>query len=497
MRILTRISFVVTRARPCCNAIAVPGVDHSWPKPATRMTRTIDDGELLVILEILGKRADGLSRTQIQALSEVRSGHPLRSRTLQRRLSHLRAKELIEAKGEGRSVVYRLRDDVQLPHGEAGVDDIIPISARAAGVRRSVRRPVAERKPVGYRAEFLKSYVPGETWYLDQPERDRLHEMGATPGGLPTGVKYARGILDRLRIDLSWASGGLEGNTYTRLETWNLIEFGHRAEDKPDAEAQMILNHDAAIELLVDHSEGLGFDVLTFRNLHAVLAENLLADPRDEGRLRNRAVHVADSAYTPLGAPQRIEEVLLILLEKAEAIPDPFEQAFFVMVHVAYLQPFMDGNARLSRLAANIPLIKHDLCPLSFVDVPREIYADGLLGVYELGRIDLLKEVFVWAYERSSRQYGTVRPSRVEPNPFRLRYRSVLAEFLASIVRTSQPPTPLRIREAAADRVPPADLERFVELALGELMNLNEGNVARYRLLPAEFHEWSDRWRVG
>jgi Fic family protein len=41
------------------------------------------------------------------------------------------------------------------------------------------------------------------------------------------------------------------------------------------------------------------------------------------------------------------------------------------MVHLPYLQPFEGVNKRTSRLAANIPLIRHNLCPLSFIDVPQ------------------------------------------------------------------------------------------------------------------------------
>ncbi len=72
-------------------------------------------------------------------------------------------------------------------------------------------------------------------------------------------------------------------------------------------------------------------------------------------------------------------------MEQAEII-DPFEQAFFLMVHLPYLQPFEDVNKPVSRLAANIPLIRHNLCPLSFIDVPQQAYVDGMIGIYELNR---------------------------------------------------------------------------------------------------------------
>jgi hypothetical protein len=38
-----------------------------------------------------------------------------------------------------------------------------------------------------------------------------------------------RAILSRLLIDLSWASSHLEGNTYSRLDTRELIEHGKTA----------------------------------------------------------------------------------------------------------------------------------------------------------------------------------------------------------------------------------------------------------------------------
>jgi Fic family protein len=42
------------------------------------------------------------------------------------------------------------------------------------------------------------------------------------------------------------------------------------------------------------------------------------------------------------------------------------------MVQLPYLQPFDDVNKRVSRLSANIPLVKRNLSPLSFESVPRE-----------------------------------------------------------------------------------------------------------------------------
>jgi Fic family protein len=56
-------------------------------------------------------------------------------------------------------------------------------------------------------------------------------------------------------IDLSWNSSRLEGNTYSLLETERLLEQGETAEGKDAMETQMVLNHKAAIELLVEQAD--------------------------------------------------------------------------------------------------------------------------------------------------------------------------------------------------------------------------------------------------
>lgn len=139
-----------------------------------------------------------------------------------------------------------------------------------------------------YDEAFLRSYEPGNTWYLPVYLRERLHGIGKTPDPDRPAGTFARDIFERLLIDLAWASSRLEGNTYGRLDTKNLLELGVHAEGKHAADAQMILNHKKAIELLVEQAEDLDSNRYTVLNLHAALSENLLDDSRDEGRLRTR-----------------------------------------------------------------------------------------------------------------------------------------------------------------------------------------------------------------
>jgi fido (protein-threonine AMPylation protein) len=258
----------------------------------------------------------------------------------------------------------------------------------------------------------------------------------------------------------------------------------------------MLLNHKAAIEMLVDEAESIGFNRYTILNLHGLLSENLLDDPSASGRLRESPVGIGGTVYHPLEIPQVIRECFDQILATAEAIQDPFEQAFFAMVHLPYLQPFQDVNKRVSRLAANIPLIRFNLCPLSFVDVPQRDYVDGMLVVYELNRIELLREVFVWAYNRSCQRYSAVRQVLGEPDPFRLRYREPLKSVVGEVVRNAMDKAAATaFVHARAAAIPEEDRARFIEVAETELLSLHEGNFMRYRVRPSEFERWLEHWR--
>jgi hypothetical protein len=327
--------------------------------------------------------------------------------------------------------------------------------------------------------------------------RKKLAALGRTAGeAMPAGT-HLRKVLDRLLIDLSWNSSRLEGNTYSLLETQRLLEAGEAAEGKAAHETQMILNHKAAIELLAEHAGEIGFNRYTVCNLHALLSENLLLEPAAGGRLRAHAVGISGSVYLPPEVPSMIEECFDQILATATAITDPFEQAFFAMVQLPYLQPFEDVNKRVSRLAANIPLVQHNLGPLSFVDVPQPDYTHAILGVYELNRVDYLRDVFEWAYERSCARYAAVRQMLGEPNAFRLRHRERLKEVVAAVVRGSldKKAAAAFVRSEAEKLPEPAERARFAELAETELTSLHEGNFARYRLRPSEFEAWRKTWR--
>lgn len=462
------------------------------------MSRIVPAEEFDLIEQVISECPEGIGISALEKALALHLPKALNRRTLQRRLKRLLADKRIATEGESIAMVYKRAPSVDITAeplvaessigGEAEV--YVPVSPEGGIIRDLVRQPLMRRKPVGYQRSFLEEYEPGVTFYLSMSLRVQFHEMGRTSAGERPAGTYARGILNRLLIDLSWASSRLEGNTYNRLDTQNLIEFGQAAEGKDILETQMILNHKAAIEMLIEEADQIGFNPFTFRNLHAILSENLLHDEDTCGRLRRRAVDISGSVFHPLAMPQVLEDCFRLLLQKASAIPDPFEQAFFVMVQLPYLQPFEDVNKRVSRLGANIPLIRNNLCPLSFIDVPEQAYIDGTLAVYEFNQVDLLRDVFSWAYERSCQRYLAITQTMAEPDPFRIRYREALILVVQAIVRNRKMPSAQNVLRLAHELVPENDQEVFVKMVLEALQRIHEGSVARFRLKLSDFQAW-------
>ncbi len=463
------------------------------------MPLQVSDRELSDLLRIIAVRFRSASVKDLMAVPQL--GYP--KRTLQRRIDQLVSEGKLVPTGAGRARRYFVPEPEPDPVTSMVREDPVVykvsndwLSPAALEIRRTIQLPLSQRMPVGYQGSFLEAYQPNQTFYLPENLRHELEALGQVGlSRLPAGT-YLRQVMDRLLIDLSWNSSRLEGNTYSLLETQRLLEHGENAEGKGTRETQMILNHKAAIEMLADDAGEIAFNRYTICNLHALLSDNLLPDPGASGRVRSRPVGISGTVFHPLAVPQQIDERFEMILKKASMVRSPFEQAFFVMVHLPYLQPFEDVNKRVSRLAANIPLVRHNLCPLSFVDVDSYDYIGGLLGVYELNRVEYLRDVFAQAYRRSCARYSAVRQSLGDPDPFRLRHRAVIGSLVREVVQGGMDKRSAArwISDKSADSIPQAERAKLIEVVETELGCLHAGNIARYRLRPSEFDGWIKGW---
>lgn len=458
-----------------------------------RIARKQIENELSRIEEVLNAHASGLLQEEIGNAYARTFGESIAAHTLRRRIAILETRGRIRDDGKSRDRRY---------YAPSNAPDFLPsraadgVSSEGRKLRANVVRPLDQRTPVGYDIDWLRAYEPGKTAYLTPAVREHLGHVGRVSAEERAIGTFGRDILDRLLIDLAWASSRLEGNTYSLLDTENLIEFGQTAEGKDAAETQMILNHKRAIGYVVEQAEFPGISAHVIKTVHALLAENLVGDAAAEGALRRKPVTISSSAYLPTAVPQLIEEAFARIVGHLTHIDDPFERAFFALVHLPYLQPFVDVNKRTSRLVANIPLLHANLCPLSFIGANEDDYVCGTLAVYELRRVELLRDFFVTAYERSAKQYTIVRESIPAPDPIRLRYRDAISAAVQDVIHAGAAPNRSWLRARAAQLgIEGADGVAFVDAALNVLLGLNGSSAARCGLTEAAFLAWRSRFQ--
>lgn len=440
------------------------------------------------LLALLNTHSEGLSRGQIAE----KISFSITEKTLQRRLLSLvesaRARRVGQRKAARYYSISNLRDPstTYLKDIFGGV-----FSQKSQDKLQLLEAPVYSREKVTYNREFLHQYVPNQTAYVPEDMRAALLQSGKRFDQELAAGTYARQICQRLLIDLSYHSSRLEGNTYSLLDTQKLVEEGVSAEGKVQEETVMVMNHKEAIMFLVENAQDIQLDSLSMRNLHHLLSQDLLANPEACGHIRATAVDIGHSSYRPLTNPHVLRELFELVLQKAKKILDPFEQSFFLLLHLSYLQAFEDVNKRTSRLGCNIPFIKKNLCPLSFSDVTRDDYTSALLLFYETNDYEPLLELFAWAYGRSCEQYGVVKKSIGEIDAYRIQTRQQRKSVMGAVVRQGLHGTDAEaVIERYCKEHAIIQVERFSAMALADLSALHAGAIVGLGISEAQLEAW-------
>jgi Fic family protein len=208
--------------------------------------------------------------------------------------------------------------------------------------------------------------------------------------------------IERLNIDFSWKSSKIEGNTYSLLETEQLIKNQKEAPGHSKDEATMILNHKKALEYIGSNKkEFQSVSVSKIENIHSLLVDGLNVTKN----LRKTLVGITGTNYKPLDNEFQINEALEKTCKLINETKDTFEKAIILMLLIAYIQPFVDGNKRTSRLSGNAILQSFDSCPLSYRSMDEIEYKKAILLFYEQNNISYFKELFLKQFEFAVENY--------------------------------------------------------------------------------------------
>ena len=186
-------------------------------------------------------------------------------------------------------------------------------------------------------------------------------------------------------VDFVYTSAKIEGNTYDRLDTDNLLRLGITAGGKKHSDAIMLVNLRTAFDWVMNRAfDAAPMTLDTVCELHQMLMRDLLP-VHEQGIVRQTGVLIGATTYRPLPDAGRLRTEMGVLLDTAPTLADPVDRAIYLHCNAAYLQYFRDGNKRTARMLQTLALVQAGRLPLFFADTLIDRYQRATVTYYETG----------------------------------------------------------------------------------------------------------------
>lgn len=193
---------------------------------------------------------------------------------------------------------------------------------------------------------------------------------------------YSPSIIQNLdewyKIELTYTSNAIEGNTLTRQETALIVEKGITVEGKSIVEHLEAINHAKAWEFIMTLQDKNIKDITeqTILDIHSIILQRI--DMVNAGKYRNVPVRISGSTVVlpnPLKVPSLMKKYIEDLHIPKDNIVDVAIRAHFDFVSI---HPFSDGNGRTARLLMNLILIQGGFPPAIIRKEDRKIYINSI-----------------------------------------------------------------------------------------------------------------------
>lgn len=224
-------------------------------------------------------------------------------------------------------------------------------------------------------------------------------------------AQHRASLLKQLRDLWTHTSTALEGNTLTLGDTHFILEEGLTISGKPLKEHQEIVGHARAIDLVYRSLAGRLTEQQVF-DLHKAVQSEVVTDiykPIGDWKNEINGTYAVTSdnrqvfiEYAqPVAVPALMKELITAINNTGELSVDQAAQ-HYARIHagLVHIHPFWDGNGRIARLLANIPLLKSGLPPLVIPVEERRPYIQ-LLADYEIHVDQLSQHTGVWPDENA------------------------------------------------------------------------------------------------
>ncbi|MBI2611622.1 Fic family protein [Candidatus Gottesmanbacteria bacterium] len=213
--------------------------------------------------------------------------------------------------------------------------------------------------------------------------------------------EISKNLDEWFRIELTYTSNAIEGNTLSRIETALVVEKGITVEGKSIKEHLEAVNHAKAyqfIQTLTDKTK-TSITERTILDIHSLILQNI--DTVNAGRYRTIPVRIAGStAIMPnaIKVPDLMSEFIKWLHHKKEGIVKIAADAHFKLVSI---HPFTDGNGRTARLLMNLILMQAGYPPAIIRKEDRRTYINSIEKGQLSGDLSEYYPVVFSAVERS------------------------------------------------------------------------------------------------
>lgn len=193
----------------------------------------------------------------------------------------------------------------------------------------------------------------------------------------PLPLELEKNLEEWFKIELTYTSNAIEGNTLTRQETALVVEKGITVEGKTINEHLEAKNTAEAydfIKTLLDKKEISENDIL---DIHKIILQKI--DDQNAGKYRNTAVRIAGSETilpNPIKVPELMSEFVKWLNQSADE--HPVKLALDAHFKFVSIHPFADGNGRTARHLMNLILKKNDYVPIFISKEERKKYVTSL-----------------------------------------------------------------------------------------------------------------------
>lgn len=197
----------------------------------------------------------------------------------------------------------------------------------------------------------------------------------------PLPAATVNSIRQAVRLEWTYHSNALEGNTLTLRETQVVLEGLTVGGGKTLREHLEVINHAHAVDFLEDlvaRREPLSQTVV--RQLHALILRGI--DDAHAGAYRHVPVAISGSQHVPPSPAEvapMMSDLLAWLGNDGQAL-HPVRRAARFHHRFVFIHPFVDGNGRTARLLMNLILVSEGYPPAIIkADPERRIaYLDAL-----------------------------------------------------------------------------------------------------------------------